>query len=139
RRAPITRAQVGPGAAAVVGLAGRLAGESCRVLQLDAFVVPAPAADGEFPRAAFRLDDARTAHPRHAAGLHDSRRHLGLEPADRGAIAGRIAEGPGAATRLALTAQRADGGVAGPNGKAGVVGARAVEADLRPGRRGHEH
>src|SRR5262249_48807075 len=94
-------------------------------------IIPAEAVDAELDGSVARLNDAGATYAGHAAHRRHARCHARLEPADRtGAFRCRIGEGPGAAARVPFTASRTLPGIAGPQGKAGVIAAGAVEADL---------
>src|ERR1700733_2950745 len=99
-RYAVAGAAIGPGAAAVLGLAGVGAGRGLGIgLRFERPVIAAEAVDGIFEVASTRLDDAGAAHARHAAARFDARHHIALEPAHRRAARGRrINKTPGPAT-----------------------------------------
>src|SRR5882757_9374569 len=130
--AGIARPRVGPGAAFIVGGAGRLAGIVAVVaLDVEIPVVAAEAIDRGFDRAIPGLDHAGAAHAGDAATILYARRHAALEPAHRatGRI-GRIVEAPGPATLVAFAGQRAIGRVAGGDRRTLIVAAGPVEIGL---------
>src|SRR5689334_2857419 len=94
----------GPGAAFVVGGAGRLADfVILAALDVEAFVVAARAIDRGLLGKAARLHHAGAAHARDAAIVLHARRHIALQPAHRaGHGIGRIIEAPGVAAAVAL-------------------------------------
>src|SRR5689334_8625552 len=127
--ADIAGARIGPGAALVVGGAGRLAGLlALALLDLKTLVVAAGAVDRGFVGAVSELDHAGAAHARDAAIVLHAGRHAALEPAhraDRGID--RVVEAPGMASPVALAEQRAILGIARGHRGRHVVGARPVE------------
>ncbi len=83
-RPQVAGPHVGPGTAAVLALAGLLAGFAGRIgRQIEVAVVAAGAVDRHFHRAAFLLHQSRTLDAGHAALVLDRRLHLALEPAYR--------------------------------------------------------
>src|SRR5690348_6677578 len=85
--AEVAGTDIGPGAAAVLGLAGGLARGPGRVgLGLEVAVIAAGPVDAELERAvaaSARLLHAGALDPGDAAGVLGPRRHLVLEPAHR--------------------------------------------------------
>src|SRR5262245_58238337 len=110
----IARPHIGPGSARFVAFTMSLAALAAGIRrQLELPIIAARPVDGEFDRTAVRLDDAGTAHARHAAGRRDARRDPRFEPADGvRALGRRIGERPGATARIAFAARRALGGIA---------------------------
>src|SRR5450631_2755222 len=137
-RSNVAGPHIGPGAAFVLGLAGRLASGAGRIgRDLEIAIVAADAIDGIFDRTAPRLDRAGAAHARHAAFVLQARRHLVLQPAGGKRIGrARIGEAPGVAVRVALAAGGADGRVAVADLEVLVVAAAAVVTGLRLRRAG---
>src|SRR3954451_6547210 len=110
RRPKIARPHIGPGAAAVLLLAGGFAGRALRIrIDVDIAVVAAGAVDRELDRAGPFLRHTCALHAGDAAGVFMARRDLALEPAG-GARRGRarIGEAPGRAAPVALASRRAN-------------------------------
>jgi hypothetical protein len=135
RRADIARSHIRPGAAAFLGFASLSAGFAARVgRQFEMPVVAAISIDAELRRSAFRLDDAGPAHPGHATRCLHAWRDPGFEPTNGIGVFGcGIGKGPCPAAWVPLAAGSALGRIAGSHGKAGIVGARPIKADLGAG------
>src|SRR5262249_53455702 len=124
----------GPGAALGFGVADALAGLAGGARgHREVAVVAAGPINGKFAEAVARLDDARAADAGSAGGVLHPGRHLGLQPALRRLVAGRIAEAPGPAMAVAVAPRGALGRIAGAHRKARIVAAATVEADLCAG------
>src|SRR5262249_45726902 len=81
-RTEIARPDISPGPAGFLAFAGALAALAGRVRrQLEVPIIAARAIDGELDRSGIHLDDAGTAHTRHAAGRGNAWRDPRLEPA----------------------------------------------------------
>jgi hypothetical protein len=94
-------------------------------------VITAVSIDAKLGRSAFRLDHAGPAHARGTARRLEPRCDPGFEPTNGGGAFGRwIRKGPCPAAWIPLAPHSALGRIAGPQGKAGIVAARPVEADL---------
>ena len=134
-RPVIARANVSPGATALVLLAGdcaRVPGRAGRSFEVA--VVPSGAVDRELDARIARDDGGAPLHSGHAAGVLDRSWHLPFEAADGGRTeCGRVREAPGAAPRLVVAMGRALVRVARALHSRDVVAARSVEADLRGG------
>jgi hypothetical protein len=132
RRPDIARAHIGPGPAGFLGLARRLtAFAACFGCELEVPVVTAVSIDAKLGRSAFRLDHAGPAHAGRTARRLEPWRHPGFEPTNGGGAFGRwIGKGPRAAAWIPLAPSSALSRIPGPQGKAGIVAARPVEADL---------
>src|SRR5580704_1653212 len=132
-RYAVARPAIGPGAAAVLGLAGVDAGCGLGIrLRFERPVIAAKAVDGIFEVAGARLDDAGAAHARHAAARFHARYHIALEPAHRRAARGRrVGEAPGPAASLVFAAGGADRRIAVRHAGVRIIAARPVEARLR--------
>src|SRR5262249_31910397 len=97
-------------------------------------VVAAVSIDAKLGRSAFRLDHAGPAHAGRTARRLEPWRHPGFEPTNGSGTFGRwIRKGPRAATWIPLAPSSALSRIPGPQGKAGIVAARPVEADLGAG------
>src|SRR5262249_37412866 len=131
--ADIAGTRVGPGAAFVVGGAGRPAGlVALLALDLEALVVAADPIDRTLDAPPDTHDHAGAAHAGDAAIVLHPRRHRVLEPAqraDRGI--GRIVEAPGVALAVALAHQCAVGRIARGDGRRRIIASGAVEIRLR--------
>lgn len=132
RRTDIARPDVGPGAAAFLGFASARTAFAARVgRQLEVPKVATVSIDPELRRSAFRLDDAGPAHAGHTTGCFEAWCHPGFEPAyGAGAFAYRIGKGPRPAAWISLATGCALRRIAGSHGKAGIVAACPIEADL---------
>src|SRR3954453_1511434 len=121
--ADIARPRIGPGAAFVVGGAGRLAGlVALAAVQIEIPVVAAEPVDRGFDRTGALLDHAGAAHAGDAAIILRPRRNIALEPAHRASgSGGRIVETPGPAAPVALTDQCAIRRIAGWNRRAAII------------------
>src|SRR3954463_955073 len=128
----ITGPCIGPGAALVVRVAGRLARlVALAAFDLEAAVVAPEPVDRGFDRTAALLDHAGAAHAGDAAIVLGARRHVALEPAHRAAGGiGRIIEAPGAAAAVALAYQRAIRRIAGLHRRTRIIAAGPVEIGL---------
>jgi len=94
-------------------------------------VVAAVSIDAKLGCSAFRLDNASPAHAGGTARRLEPWRHPGFEPTNSaGAFACWIRKGPRAAAWIPLAPDSALGRIAGAKGKAGIIAARPVEADL---------
>ena len=137
-RAEVAGAHVGPGAAAVLPLAGGLAGGTVRVgLDVEIAVVAAEPVDAELKGAVAPL--ARLLHPGaldagDAARILHPLRHLVFQPANR-ILPGRagIDEAPGTTAAFAIAPRGARRRVGRPFGHAGVIPAGTVKAGLAGG------
>src|SRR5205823_14599744 len=94
-------------------------------------VVAAVSIDAKLGCSAFRLDNASPAHAGGTARRLEPWRHPGFEPTNgAGVFACWIRKSPRAAAWIPRAPASALGRIAGAKGKAGIVAARPVEADL---------
>src|SRR6185295_9639895 len=138
RRPEIARAHIGPGAAAVLALAGGFALRAGRVgSYIQVAIVASGAVDRKLDLAGLRLEHGGALHAGDAAGVLDAWRDLGFEPAHGGRRRGpRIGEAPGTAAPVALAPGRTYSRVAAAHLETEVVATPPVETRLRVGRRG---
>src|SRR5262249_36495134 len=113
-RPDIARPHVSPGPAGFLAFTGALAALAGWVRrQLEIPIVAAAAINGKLDRSGIHLDDAGTAHTRHAAGRGHAWRNPRLEPAQSIGVLGQgIGKRPGAAARITLAARSAQRGIA---------------------------
>ena len=128
----IARPRIGPGAATLFVFASLGAGGARTVGRgFESPVIAAGAIDTEFKVFRDRFVDAGAAYAGDAALVFHARRHVFLQPANRLDLLGaRIGKRPGAATRVALAAQRALRRIAGFHDELVVIATRPIEADI---------